>query len=179
MPPSLGGGRGSLTLSIEQSPLAEDLPDSGRLLGIDYGTVRMGLAMCDESQRWVTPLDTYLRRNDKHDEKFLSELISREQIRGIVLGLPIHSDGKESQKSREVRDFQMWLARLTDVPCIFQDERFTTAEAKRLLREAGLNHEQRKKRVDRLAAHLILEHFLESRRNRSQHLSPIEDPRED
>jgi putative Holliday junction resolvase len=58
---------------------------------------------------------------------------------------------------------------------VFQDERFTTAEAQRLLREAGLNHAQRKKRVDRLAAHLILEHFLESRRSRSHHLEPIED----
>ncbi len=160
---------------IEQSPISEDLPDSGRLLGIDYGTVRMGLALCDESQRWVTPLDTYQRRNMRLDEKFLSELVEREQVRGIVMGLPIHSDGAESQKSREVRDFHLWLARFIDVPCVFQDERFTTAEAQRLLREAGLNHEQRKKRVDRLAAHLILEHFLESRRHRAGHLSPLED----
>lgn len=160
----------------QPSPISDQLPDAGRLLGIDYGTVRMGLAMCDESQRWVTPLDTYVRRAPPQDEKFLSDLLTRQQIQGIVMGLPIHSDGNESQKSREVRDFQMWMARFTDVPCVFQDERFTTAEAQRLLREAGLNHQQRKKRVDRLAAHLILEHFLESRRNRSNHLSPIEDP---
>ena len=160
---------------IEQSPISEELPTSGRLLGIDYGTVRMGLAMCDESQRWVTPLDTYHRRNARLDEKFLSELVEREQISGIVMGLPIHSDGAESQKSREVRDFHLWLARFIDVPCVFQDERFTTAEAQRLLRDAGLNHEQRKKRVDRLAAHLILDHFLESRRHRTNHLAPLED----
>lgn len=161
--------------NIEPSILAESLPEEGRLLGIDYGTVRMGLAMCDESQRWVTPLDTYNRSTERRDERFLSELIVRERIRGIVLGLPIHSDGRESQKSHEVRNFHLWLARFTDVPCVFQDERFTTAEAKRLLKEAGLNHLQRKKRIDRLAAHLILEHFLESRRNRSQNLAPIED----
>jgi putative holliday junction resolvase len=160
---------------IQPSLLSEALPEVGRLLGVDYGTVRIGLAMCDESQRWVTPLDTYHRSHERLDEKFLSDLIVREQIRGIVLGLPIHSDGQESQKSREVRDFQLWLARFTEVPCTFQDERFTTAEAQRLLKEAGLNHLQRKKRVDRLAAHLILDHFLESRRNRSQHLAPIED----
>lgn len=160
---------------FEPSILSEDLPAEGRLLGMDYGTVRIGLAMCDESQRWVTPLDTYNRSNERRDEWFLSELIVREQIRGIVLGLPIHSDGRESQKSQEVRHFQLWIARFTDVPCVFQDERFTTAEAKRLLKEAGLNHFQRKKRVDRLAAHLILDHFLESRRNRSQNLAPIED----
>lgn len=162
-------------MTIEQSPISEDLPDSGRLLGIDYGTVRIGLAMCDESQRWVTPLDTYNRRNARLDEKFLGALVERENICGVVMGLPIHSDGAESQKSREVRDFHLWLARFIDVPCVFQDERFTTAEANRLLREAGLNHEQRKKRVDRLAAHLILEHFLESRRHRAGHLSPLDD----
>lgn len=160
---------------IEQSPISDPLPETGRLLGMDYGTVRIGLAMCDESQRWVTPLDTYNRSNNRLDETFLSELVTREHIRGIVLGLPIHSDGQESQKSREVRDFQLWLARFTDVPFVFQDERFTTAQAQRLLRAAGLNHQQRKKRVDRLAAHLILEHYLESRRNRSQNLAPIED----
>lgn len=160
---------------IEPSPLHEELPETGRLLGIDYGTVRIGLAMCDESQRWVTPLDTYNRSNERQDEKFLAQLFSREHIRGIVIGLPIHSDGQESQKSREVRAFHLWLARFTDAPCVFQDERFTTAEAKRLLKEAGLNHFQRKKRIDRLAAHLILEHFLESRRNRSHHLESIED----
>ncbi len=161
--------------NIEQSPISEDLPDSGRLLGIDYGTVRIGLAMCDESQRWVTPLDTYHRRNSRLDEKFLSDLVEREHVCGIVMGLPIHSDGAESQKSREVRDFQLWLARFIDAPCVFQDERFTTAEAQRLLRAAGLNHEQRKKRVDRLAAHLILEHYLESRRHRDNNLAPLED----
>jgi putative Holliday junction resolvase len=162
-------------LDIETSLLSEPLPEVGRLLGVDYGTVRMGLAMCDESQRWVTPLDTYARSNERLDEQFLSELMSREQIRGIVLGLPIHSDGQESQKSREVRDFQLWLTRFTDLPCTFQDERFTTAEAQRLLKAAGLKHSQRKKQVDRLAAHLILEHYLESRRNRSGQLAPIED----
>ncbi len=159
------------------SPISDDLPEEGRLLGIDYGTVRVGLAMCDPTQRWVTPLDTYQRSNERNDEKFLSDLLTREQIRGIVIGLPIHTDGTESQKSIEVRGFQMWMARFTDVPCIFQDERFTTAEAERLLLDAGLTSKQRKKRVDRLAAHLILEHFLESRRNRSHHLEPIDDPK--
>lgn len=157
------------------SPISDDLPGTGRLLGIDYGTVRIGLAMCDESQRWVTPLDTYQRRNQRQDEAFFEQLIAREHICGIVIGLPIHSDGAESKKSREVRDFQLWLARLADVPCLFQDERFTTAEAQRLLRDAGMNAGQRKKRVDRLAAHLILEHFLESRRHRQHHLSGLDD----
>jgi len=162
-------------MSASKPPsFCEELPTSGRLLGIDYGTVRIGLAMCDESQRWVTPLDTYHRSNLKQDERFFSDLITREQVRGIVLGLPIHSDGRESQKSQEVRQFQVWLAGLSEVPSIFQDERFTTAEAQRLMKAAGLKHAKRKKHVDRLAAHLILEHFLESRHNRCQQLRSLE-----
>ncbi|MFO1065121.1 MAG: Holliday junction resolvase RuvX [Pirellulales bacterium] len=156
-------------------PTESELPEAGRILGIDYGTVRVGLAISDPSQRWVTPLDTYNRRNDAHDLKYFSDLCERESIVGIVIGLPIHSDGKESQKSREVRDFRLWLARCTDAPCVFQDERFTTAEAKRLLVDTGLSFAQRKKRIDRLAAHLILEHYLESRRNREGQLRGLDE----
>lgn len=156
-------------------PTESELPEAGRILGIDYGTVRVGLAISDPSQRWVTPLDTYNRRNDAHDLKYFSDLCERESIVGIVIGLPIHSDGKESQKSREVRDYRLWLARCTDAPCVFQDERFTTAEAKRLLVDTGLSFAQRKKRIDRLAAHLILEHYLESRRNREGQLRGLDE----
>jgi putative holliday junction resolvase len=155
--------------------LEVELPSEGRLLGIDFGTVRIGLAICDPSQRWVTPLDTYNRRTERLDALFFTDLLVQESIVGIVLGLPIHGDGTESQKSREVRVFQEWLGRLKDVPCVLQDERFTTAEARRLLADTGLSFAQRKKRIDRVAAHLILEHFLEARRHGPAALGGIED----
>ncbi|MEM8736481.1 MAG: RuvX/YqgF family protein, partial [Planctomycetota bacterium] len=81
------------------------LPEVGRLFGIDFGTVRIGLATCDPSQTWVTPFETYNRRNERLDEKYFCELVNQEEIVGWVIGLPIHCDGKESQKSAEVRAF--------------------------------------------------------------------------
>ena len=143
---------------------ASSIPTVGRLAGIDYGSVRIGLATCDPSQRWVTPFDTYVRRNDRLDSTFFAEFAKREAIVGWVLGLPIHCDGKESQKSVEVRRFSEWLESVSDLPFALYDERFTTAEARHMLRETPLSPEKKKKQLDRLAAHLILNGFIESRR---------------
>ena len=143
---------------------ASSIPTSGRLAGIDYGTVRIGLATCDPSQRWVTPFDTYVRRNDRLDAAFFAEFAKREGIVGWILGLPIHCDGKESQKSVEVRRFAEWLESISDLPFALFDERFTTAEARHMLRDTPLSPEKKKKQLDRLAALLILNGFIESRR---------------
>lgn len=151
------------------------LPPEGRLAGIDYGTVRIGIATCDPSQRWVTPFDTYIRRNDRLDAEYFSNFAQRERIEGFVLGLPIHCDGKESQKSVEVRRFAEWLEAVTEIPFALFDERFTTAEARQLLREAGLSTTQKKKRLDRLAAHLILSGFIESRRRKASQNEALDD----
>jgi putative holliday junction resolvase len=142
----------------------DDFPRTGRLAGLDFGTVRMGVATCDPTQNWVTPYDTYTRRNAKLDAKFLNELAQSEHIVGWVVGLPIHCDGNESQKSGEVRKFAAWLEELTGLPVALFDERFSTAEARRLLRDTGLSPQKRKQNLDRLAAHLILSHFVEARR---------------
>ena len=143
---------------------ASSIPTSGRLVGIDYGSVRIGLATCDPSQRWVTPFDTYLRRNDRLDSAFFAEFAKREAIVGWVVGLPIHCDGKESQKSVEVRRFAEWLESLNDLPFALFDERFTTAEARHMLRDTPLSPEKKKRQLDRLAAYLILSGFIDSRR---------------
>jgi putative holliday junction resolvase len=151
------------------------LPDVGKLAGIDYGTVRVGIATCDPSQRWVTPFGTYVRRNDALDGEYFANFAIRESIQGFVIGLPIHCDGKESQKSAEVRRFAEWLESVTDLPFALYDERFTTAEARQLLREVGLSSAQKKKQLDRLAAHLILTGFIDSRRHRVSQNEAIDD----
>ena len=149
----------------ETGHLTEDLPITGRIAGVDFGTVRIGLATCDPSQQWVTPYDTYNRRNLRLDAKFFSELAQKESLVGWVIGLPIHCDGKESQKSTEVRKFAEWLGQSTGLPYLFYDERFSTREARRLLQDTGLSSTQKKKRLDRLAAHIILTHYLDARAN--------------
>lgn len=150
--------------TVDSEPV-ENLPEEGRLGGIDFGTVRLGLATCDPSQQWVTPYDTYQRRNVRLDGEFFIELAKKEHLVGWVIGLPIHCDGKESQKSKEVRTFAKWLNELTHLPYLFYDERFSTREARRLLQDTGLSSSQKKQKLDRLAAHLILSHFLDSRSN--------------
>ncbi len=149
---------------ISDSTVAE-LPVEGKLAGIDFGTVRIGLATSDQTQQWVTPYDTYVRRSEKLDTQYLLEFAKTERIVGWVIGLPIHCDGNESQKSAEVRTFADWLGALSGLPYALFDERFSTAEARRLLRDSGLSPKKKKQNVDRLAAHLILSHFVEARKN--------------
>lgn len=153
-----------------------NLPRTGRLAGIDFGTVRIGLATCDATQNWVTPLETYIRKNEQRDAEYFQIVAARECLVGFVLGLPIHCDGQESEKSRQVRSFSKWLANTCQLPIALFDERFTTAEARRLLAGTGLTLQQRKRRLDRLAAHLILSAYLDSRRTPGEHAYPLEDP---
>jgi len=107
-------------------------------------------------------LETYTRRNELLDREYFKLLVQREAVVGWVVGLPVHCDGQESQKSKEVRDFADWLDRFTELPVRFFDERFTSVLANRLLAEAELTRNKKKQRLDRVAAHLILEAFLES-----------------
>ncbi len=90
-------------------------PETGRLAGIDYGTVRIGIAVCDPSRTWAGPLDTYHRRHEPLDRAYFQKIAEQEAIVGWVMGLPIHCDGRESQKSKEARDFAEWLTAYTNL----------------------------------------------------------------
>jgi len=150
-------------------------PETGRLAGVDYGTVRIGIALCDPSRKWTSPLETYTRRNEWMDQKYFEKIAKENQIQGWVVGLPIHCDGRESQKSGEAREFALWLNHVTDCPVRFVDERYTTALANRMLRDSELTYKKRKKQVDKIAAHFILETYLESARQPSFEPLPLED----
>ncbi len=137
-------------------------PESGRLAGVDYGTVRIGLSICDPSRTWTSPLETVARQSQVRETAYFQKLAKDERIGGWVVGLPIHCDGRDSAKAKEAREFAQWLSETTQLPVRFVDERFSTAMANRLLREAELTHKQRKKQVDKIAALVILESYLES-----------------
>ena len=151
--------------SPSPSERSDPIPSVGRLAGVDFGVVRVGLATCDPSQTWVTPYDTYVRRSDKLDARYFVDFAKKERIAGWIVGLPIHCDGQESQKSAEARGFAKWLSQLTGLPFHMYDERFTTAEARRLLAETGLSPQKKKEKLDRLAAYLILNHYVDSQRS--------------
>ena len=140
-------------------------PESGRLAGIDYGTVRIGISICDPSRTWTSPLETFQRRPESLEAKYFRKLTQENQILGWVVGLPIHCDGRDSAKAKESRAFGRWLMETTERPVRFIDERYTTALATRLLREVELTHKQRKKQLDKIAAHIILDAYLESSRH--------------
>tara|TARA_B110000014_G_C19992908_1_gene514329 strand:+ start:174 stop:605 length:432 start_codon:yes stop_codon:yes gene_type:complete len=137
------------------------LPESGRLAGIDYGTVRIGIAICDAERILATPHENYTRRNEMEDAQFFKDLIASESLVGFVIGLPLHTDGNESQKSQETRSFASWLFQETGLPFEFQDERFSTKAAHELMIGGNIKASKRKKRLDAVAAQVILSSYIE------------------
>ncbi len=134
----------------------------GRLLGIDYGAVRIGLAISDPDRKIASPLATYTRRSRTQDAQYFRELVAQEEISQLVLGLPIHLSGREGQSSEQARAFGKWLMEATGLPLLFWDERFTTVEAEGHLLSAGLTNKRRKARRDRVAAQILLQSYLDA-----------------
>lgn len=134
----------------------------------------MGISICDADQTISSPLENYTRRSEQVDTRFFQELFQQEKIAGIVVGLPIHTSGLESQKSIEARRYGQYLGKVSGLPVTFFDERYTSAIAQRLLIDSGMTSKQRKKRIDKIAAQILLATFLESSRE-SESSRPIED----
>ena len=147
---------------MNASDRPQTLPTSGRLLGIDFGTVRVGIAICDENQSIASPLETYNRRNERLDAKYFQQLVAENSIVGIVVGLPLHMSGDESAKSAEAREYGNWLQTTTGAPVGWIDERYSTAFAREMLSGSNLSAKKRKARLDKVAAQAILMAYLES-----------------
>ena len=142
-----------------------DIPASGRLLSLDWGEVRIGLALSDESQFLATPLETLTRRAGKRFPmpRFL-EVVAAHAPVGLVVGLPLTGEGEEGESSVAARDLAEAVAGRTGLPLALWDERMSTARALGLIREQGGSTRGRKEEVDALAAAVLLQHFLDSRR---------------
>ncbi len=133
-----------------------------RIAGIDYGTVRIGIAIADLSVGIASPLETYERQNEEVDARYFRRLADAEALVKFVVGLPVHLSGEESQKSHEARQFGKWLTEVTELPVDYFDERFTSAQAEELLQDANLTKKRRKARIDALAAQIMLSAYLEA-----------------
>jgi putative holliday junction resolvase len=133
-----------------------------RLLGVDYGTVRVGLAVTDADRIIASPLEIRERQGDDRDAAYFRQLVEREQIGSIVVGLPMHTTGREGIKAAEARAFGEWLKGVVGFPVAYADERFTTAFAESALWQAGLTHKKRKARRDAVAAQMMLQAFIEA-----------------
>jgi putative pre-16S rRNA nuclease len=135
---------------------------STRIAGIDYGTVRIGIALADLDVAIAGPYENYARRTPELDAKYFADFASQEKIECFVVGLPVHLSGQESQKSNEARKFGDWLGKVTGVPIEYFDERFTSSEADQILGAAKLTKKQKQSRRDQLAAQIMLTAYLES-----------------
>jgi putative holliday junction resolvase len=141
------------------------LPPSGRLLSVDWGDVRIGLALSDESQILASPLETLVRRVGKRlPMARLLALVSEHGPVGVVVGLPLTGEGNEEANAVAAREMAATIARRTGLPVEMWDERMSTARALAAIREQGGSIRGRREDVDALAAAVLLQHFMESRR---------------
>ncbi len=151
------------------------LPLAGRLAGVDFGTVRVGIAISDPSQTWASPLETYQVRNVDLDTVYFRGLADRESLVGWVVGLPLHTSGQPSKKSNQAIKFGRWIAQATALPVNWIDERFTTAAAREMLNASSMSGKKKKANLDKIAAQVILATYLESDRTHTDPNSALED----
>jgi putative Holliday junction resolvase len=136
---------------------------NGRILGFDYGSKRMGMAVSDPLGITAQPLPAVRREGDRKDVAAIAEIARRYEASGLVFGLPLHEDGNEGKMAALVRRFAEKLQEATGLPVEMWDERFTTAQAERTLIEAGVRREKRKEVRDSMSAVFILQAFLDLR----------------
>jgi putative Holliday junction resolvase len=134
-----------------------------RIVGIDYGRRRIGLAVSDEARFLARPLDPYARSHSiKKDLTHLAKLVEEFQATIVVVGLPLNMDGSKGEMALEVEAFAKQLRQATDTDVVFFDERLTSSEAERVLLEGNVRRKDRRQLRDGLAATLILQGFLDS-----------------
>jgi putative holliday junction resolvase len=136
-----------------------------RILAIDPGSVRIGLAISDTERRIASPLTTYTRRDPTQDASYFKKIVEDEEIGLIIVGLPVRADGYEGEQAKAARVFGDWLTQTTGIECIYCDERLTSFAADESMNAAGLTKKQQKARRDRVAAQVLLQTYLESDRS--------------
>ena len=133
-----------------------------RVLGLDVGSKRIGVAVSDPLGITAQGLDTIQRQNKRRDWEALGSVLTKYDVSEIVVGLPLRLTGAEGRQSEKMRLFAADLEKQFGLPIHLWDERWTSTEANRLLRETSLSIEKRGKAVDRMAAILILQSWLEA-----------------
>ena len=138
-----------------------------RILAIDPGTVRLGLALSDPSGTIAQPLSVLVRRSEPEDLKALVELVERHEVGMIVIGLPRMMNGRLEGAAHQAQAFGAQVARATGRPVAYWDERLTSVAAERYLIEQGKRRSKRRQEIDRMAATLLLQGYLDYRAGRA------------
>ncbi len=136
--------------------------DGMRVLGLDYGARRIGVAICDELGMTAQGMTTIIRKNREADLNAIGDFIHRYDVERIVIGYPLRLDGSEGIQCEKVNRFARRLEMRFSLPVIRRDETLSTKEAEEILHEAGGRRDKRRGRVDRLAACIILQGYLDA-----------------
>ncbi len=149
----------------EDNPLS-DIPERGKIMGLDLGTKTIGVAISDGMRYSATPLETIKRTKFTQDAERIIELIGQNQVVAVILGLPLNMDGSEGPRVQSTRAFARNLAAKISLPIAFWDERLSTSAVTRMMIEADLRRDRRAEVVDKLAASYILQGALDRLRPR-------------
>ena len=139
-----------------------EFPSEGALLGIDFGTKRLGFAVCDRAQTIASPVENYQRQSEQVDRRALLRLVEDYRIKGLVVGYPVHMSGDESESAIAAREFAQWAAKESQLPMLLWDERFSSISADYSLLLSQLSDKKKKAKRDMLAARAILQTFLDA-----------------
>ncbi len=151
-----------------------------RVLGLDFGTRRIGAAVSDPRRVIATPLEVYERRDPTQDARHYQNLVQEHEIDRIVIGLPLHTGGREGTSASLARIWGDRLAEVTRLPVTYFDERYTTFEAEDALIAAGLKRSKRKGLRDMLAAQILLQNYLDAGcPDHEAPAAPLADPAEE
>jgi putative holliday junction resolvase len=138
---------------------------SGRVMGVDVGTARVGLALSDPTGTLASPLETLRRAKSMSDIDRLAALVVEHEVTEVVVGEPVHLSGASGASARDASNYAQELAdRIPDVPVILIDERLSTVTAASHLRQGGIDSRKQRPVIDQAAAVVILQQFLDSRR---------------
>ena len=143
-------------VTTDRADFRAALPEGGRLIGMDVGTKTIGLALCDAQWSIASPAYTVNRGKFSKDKPALEAFMARQQVKGIVIGLPLNLDGSDSPRTQSVRAFARNLEPL-GLPVLLWDERWSTQAVTRTLLEADASRARRDELVDKLAASYILQ----------------------
>ena len=141
--------------------LTQGLAPDARILGLDLGTRTIGLALSDVGRTIATPFDTIRRTKLKPDMARIIGVIAAEGVGAVVLGLPINMDDSEGPRCQATRQFAGDFLKAFDLPLAFWDERLSSFAAEEALREAAMSRKRRAEMIDKVAAAVILQAFLD------------------
>lgn len=137
----------------------------GRVMALDVGDVRIGIAVSDLLGIIANPLETYTRKGNLDiDAQYIVDLAKNKEVSLFVSGLPLGLKGQENEQTAKTREFVDKLKEICDIPVEYLDERFTTLSAERVLIEGNVRRENRKKVIDKVAATIILQNYLDRKR---------------